>query len=241
MAGDYTAPVIRIRWPLLAALILAGAAAIPADLFLSHQGIAFGDNLGGDPKRELEFLQQYGGFSSLVIVALVIVLLDPRRRIHIANGALAMVLTSLSCHAAKILIGRPRPKHEDPYGFVSVVAAYPTDEGPVRSWEVSRRVASELWSMPSSHAAAAAALSVFLVSLYPRLTPLCVALCLCVGLARWITGAHYVSDVLIGTALGILAASIAIKGQWGAGAAMNLIHNRRLDGSVIRPRRKKAE
>lgn len=175
--------------------------------------------LGGDFKRELEFLQQFGAVSSLVIVGLVIVLVDRARARRIADMALSAALVSLACNALKLLIGRPRPKFDDPGTFLFPTGQYQlTIKGePVirHAWEVGSGISSDLWSMPSSHTAAAVALAVFLSTVYPRLRPMCVGLAVIVGLARVLLGAHYMSDVLGGATIGYLLSTLTVAPRAG--------------------------
>ena len=50
--------------------------------------------VGGDLRRELEFVQQFGAVTSCLIVAAAIALLDPLRRALLPRAALAIVATS---------------------------------------------------------------------------------------------------------------------------------------------------
>jgi membrane-associated phospholipid phosphatase len=85
-----------------------------------------------------------------------------------------------------------------------------------RAWEIGAPKASELWSMPSSHTAAAAMLAVFLARMYPKLMPLAVGLAGMVGAARVILWAHYPSDVVTGGAVGAAIGMMAHDMRWGA-------------------------
>lgn len=60
--------------------------------------------------------------------------------------------------------------------------------------------------LPSSHTAVAFGGMTALALIKPRLTPLCLLLALGCGLSRMLTGAHFATDVLLGAAVGILAA-----------------------------------
>lgn len=167
--------------------------------------------IGGDFKRELEFLQQFGAVSSLVIVGLVMLLLDRARARRIADMALSAALVALACNVLKLLIGRPRPKFDDPGTFLFPGGQYElTIQGETvlrHAWQIGSGISSDLWSMPSSHTAAGVALAVFLAAVYPKLRPLCIFLAFIVGVARVLLGAHYLSDVLAGATLGYLVAT----------------------------------
>ncbi len=76
---------------------------------------------------------------------------------------------------------------------------------------------SSSFSMPSSHAANFGAAAVHLSWFYPRAAPGLAGLALLVGYSRVYVGVHYPFDVLVGFAVGALAA-VAVQGLYrGAG------------------------
>jgi membrane-associated phospholipid phosphatase len=180
--------------------------------------------LGGDVVRELGALQQFGALSSLLLIGCVIWLLDARRRHALADLALAAVATSLAALAAKMLIGRPRPKFDDPGVILGPFGAYPL--GPARgvhhAWAFWEDISSDLWSMPSSHTAAAAALAVFLAATYPPLRWLAWAMVALVGLSRVLFGAHWPADVALGAAVGCATALPIVRARLGQRLASRL-------------------
>lgn len=204
-------------------------AALPVDGIVSHAVLKAGEGtpgaarllprVGGDLKRELEFLQQFGALSSLVIIGVVMLLLDRARWRRLANLALSAALVALACNILKVVIGRPRPKFDDPHTFLFPKGQYPlTIKGePVlrHAWDIGKGISSDLWSMPSSHTAAGVALAVFLVAVYPRLKPLAVVLAVIVGVARVLLGAHYLSDVIAGATLGYVVSEPVVGQQLG--------------------------
>lgn len=87
----------------------------------------------------------------------------------------------------KLIFGRARPKllfADGAYGF---------------TWGAAQ---ADYWSFPSGHAATVAALAVGLYRLWPRGLPLYLVVALLVAASRIIITAHYVSDVLMGAAIG---------------------------------------
>jgi membrane-associated phospholipid phosphatase len=178
--------------------------------------------LSGDLRREVEALQQFGQGASAVLILVAIWLGDPANRRRLADFVAGYAFTALIVILAKGLIGRPRPKFDDPLYFLGPLGQYPIDRmsgghpvGVRHAWEVGSGISSDLWSMPSSHTAYAAATAVFVATLYPRLRPLMFALAAFVGVARVLTGAHYPTDVLVGGAIGVFAARLAVDGRWG--------------------------
>ena len=109
-----TEPVSRPRWGVrlaffAAVTLLAAALDAPAGRFFQQV------SLGGDLRRELEFVQQFGAVTSCLIVAAAIWLLDPAKRAVLPRAAAAIVATSASVWVLKVLIGRPRPRLGEPH------------------------------------------------------------------------------------------------------------------------------
>lgn len=194
------------RWPLLGGAV-AVALLWPVDGDVAAWARQL--RLGGDLRRELEALQQFGGLGSILLAALLIWTLSPQLRHRLADLAAAAVATSLATFLCKMLIGRPRPRLHEMYDAGVVLAPtgvhpFPPPVGPRHAWEFWQPIGSDLWSFPSSHTSAAAALGVFLAVLYPRATWVWVLLIGIVATARVLLGAHYPSDVAAGAALGVL-------------------------------------
>lgn len=183
--------------------------------------------LGGDVRRTLEWLQQFGDVATCLICALCIWLLDPARRRDLPRALIALLGVWGVVQAAKMLAGRPRPRvvFGDPKpGFDAAVQfTLPWQQYPLprpdpqgittyvmhHAWDLG--IGSDLWSFPSSHTSAATALAVILSRLYPPLRPLVWSLVACVGLSRVLLGAHFPSDVIAGAALGYAAATFIFR------------------------------
>lgn len=208
-------------WPI--APIALGLCLVPIDGAV--RAWVYTHRAGGDLKRELEFLQQFGAFSSVVLLMIAVLLLDSRPRAwkwnRIFDWIAAASLAGVIGHLLKIFIGRPRPLFDDPMHVLGPIGKYPVElkDGSlalIHAWDYSSGVASDLWSMPSSHALSAASLAVTLTLLYPKLRWLCVGLAIVVCIARVVLGAHYPSDVLVGAGVGWWVAAIAMRGMWGS-------------------------
>ncbi len=167
--------------------------------------------LGGDLRREMEALQQFGQGSAIVLVCLLVVTLDPGRRGRLLSYVAALLLTILVVQPMKMLVGRPRPKFEDPGFVLGPFGSYPVDGAMHRSLEIGGGASSDLWSMPSSHTAYAVVMAVFLGRMYPRAWWVFAALAAIVGVSRVLFVAHYPSDVFMGAAIG-LGVSMAVIG-----------------------------
>lgn len=173
--------------------------------------------LGGDVRRELEAIQQFGQGVSTCLVALAIWLQDPPRRRRLADWAAALLVCLLIVNVTKMAVGRPRPLYDDPWVFLGPLGQYPigAGRGVHHAWEFWAGISSRLWSMPSSHTAYACVMAVFVGSLYPRLRWLVWGLAAVVGAARIVTTAHYVTDVVVGAGIGLVVIRVAIEREWG--------------------------
>lgn len=217
-------------WPALP--IALGLCLIPLDGVVREW--VYSHRTTGDLRRELEFLQQFGAISSVVILMIVYLILDSRPRewklARLLDWIAAAGTAGIAGHLLKIFIGRPRPLFNDPLHVLGPIGKYPVElkDGKlalIHAWDYSSGVASDLWSMPSSHALAAASLAVALTILYPSLRWLCAGLVIVVCVARVVLGAHYPSDVLVGVGIGWWTASVAMRSNWGSRLAAHFSPN----------------
>lgn len=234
VVGDSIGPGrAALRGPLIFAGVLLGMGllVIPFDGPVSDAAVAFRENaLGGDIERELEALQQFGQGATTLLAAWAVWLLDPKRRRRLLDWIAAVVLAAVIAYPAKMLVGRPRPKFDDPGYFSGPFGAYPLGEdvGVRHGWEVWADISSDLWSMPSSHTVYAVVAAVALATLYPRLRPLAVVMACVVGVSRVLFGAHYPSDVLVGAAVGLVAGTCAMRMYLGV-RTVDVIWRRLID------------
>lgn len=153
--------------------------------------------LKGDVFREAQWLGQYGQASCFATVIALVWLF------HVATpGRDTLVILStwvggwFLCNIVKRLTGRVRPEKgrdgHQPGSFL----------GPSWTFDAWRE------SFPSSHAAAACGLSASLWVLHPEGGIVYLVLAICASLLRWLTLAHWLSDVLVGAAIGCLTAWI---------------------------------
>jgi len=185
-------------------------------------------SIGGDLEREILTIQQFGGISSLVLVGLLVWLLDRGRWRRLHDLTLAALSTWGVVAVLKILIGRPRPRFDQPFTFLGPFRQIMVDpQMEMRhSWEVWGNIASKLWSMPSSHTSAAAALAAFLMVNYPQLKWLMFGWVAFVGVARVLVGAHYPTDVIVGASIGFMVSLPIVEGGHGRRLAERLFPKR---------------
>jgi membrane-associated phospholipid phosphatase len=149
----------------------------------------------GDIKRETRWLAQYGQSVCTPVAALLVWRMDPHDGLFKAIKIIIAVLgTSITCMILKRLLGRVRPGRENAGKFL----------GP------ALRHANHRESFPSSHSGCAVALSTALAWLYPQGTPVFVGLAIACAVLRYLLDAHWPSDVLGGSAIGYLLASLVM-------------------------------
>jgi membrane-associated phospholipid phosphatase len=172
--------------PALVVLILLALCALL--MLLERRGLRTTLSLTfkGDIKRESRWLAQYGQAVCTGVAMALIWQLDPRNRPMVLPLLAAVAATTIVATAIKRLVSRVRPGRENAGKFL----------GP--SWTH----ANYRESFPSSHSAAAVALSVVLAALYPAGAATFWALALICACLRYLLDAHWPSDVLGGIAIG---------------------------------------
>lgn len=202
---------------------------LPSDAAISAWLTGEKMRLPGDFRRELSALQQFGQGTSIALLALVVWIMDPTRRARLFDFALGMGVALLTALAAKMLIGRPRPKFDDPERFLGPFGVYPVmpkdGNGPpilAHAWDLTKGISSDLWSMPSSHTASAAAFACFIAVMYPKLRWIALGLACLVGFGRLLFDAHYPTDVLAGGMIGWVVARLFMGDAVNEGLGVKL-------------------
>ena len=202
MPLDRSAPATTIRRPMTdfsLPLLLGLLAACAVFMVMEFRGLktTLALHMKGDVKRETRWLAQYGQLVCTGVAGLLVWQLDPTpargRRALVVMGTVAAV--SVVAMLVKRLASRVRPGHEGAGTFL----------GP------TLRHNNRHESFPSSHSAAAIALSIALSVLYPQAAVTFWGLALaCAGL-RYVLDAHWPSDVLAGIALGYGVAHLVAR------------------------------
>lgn len=156
---------------------------------------------GGDIRREIAMLEQFGQWvSSVVIVACVAFMDKQGRRKALAIG-IGCLVTVLICYFMKDLIGRTRP---------GVFAGEPGSwilAGPAMGFTKG----SAYGSFPSAHTTGAFALATGLSWFYPRGRAIFFGLAAFTAGMRVIVAMHYISDVTAGMLLAVLIPRLTLS------------------------------
>jgi undecaprenyl-diphosphatase len=127
-------------------------------------------------------------------IGIALLLSGDSQRFHaVAAGSLAVATGILIFHRIKRAVGRVRPRDIEPHCWACIVTR-------------------DRFSFPSGHSTTAFAVAVSIGSFYPEVLPLLLVLAANVAISRVIVGMHFLSDVLVGSAMGMLLGYAAFAG-----------------------------
>ncbi len=188
----------RMQRPILpAALLLAiGASALTIDLPLSRwvTTAAF----PGFIRKLVEMGESFGHGLGVLLIVAAAYHFDPVRRWALPRLMVVTYCGGLAANLTKFLVVRIRPRGFD-------LASHDVWQT-FLSWLPPWQRASVNESFPSAHTATAVAFAMALACLYPQARRFVFGLAALVGVQRVVSGAHYLSDVCCGAAVGWIAA-----------------------------------
>lgn len=199
--------VVR-RWPLwVVALLAAAAAALLVDLPLARWCV---DDICLSPIRNLfHCAEPFGHAVGVLLIVVVIDQLDrPRRRVLPLLLATAWG-AGLAADVLKMLVTRGRPYRLESQGFDFQGDVWST----FGQWLPLFGGGSAGQSFPSAHVATATAFAIVLGAVYPVGQRIFLVLAVLVACQRVESGFHFLSDVLVGAAVGLVVGVMARK--WG--------------------------
>jgi membrane-associated phospholipid phosphatase len=147
-------------------------------------------------------MEPFGNGLGVAIIGITIFFLDPMRRWALPRILGCAYTAGLAANGLKLLVVRTRPHSFDFHG--NVLNTFGNRFPMVSAGSVGQ-------SFPSGHTTTAVALAAALVWLYPRGWWLFPSMAVLVGCHRVETGAHFLSDVLWGAALGSFIALAFLK------------------------------
>ena len=144
----------------------------------------------GDLNRETMFLAQYGQSVATPLAGLLVTIARRWDWRYFVLVCLPVLAAGAACMVVKRLCGRMRPNRENAGRFT----------GP--DW----RHSSKRESFPSSHSACAMGLSVSLAHVWPEAAGVFWGLAAITAILRYLNDAHFPSDIVGGTLLGLCVA-----------------------------------
>ena len=198
-----TAEGSRPWFGLPAALLAVAVAALAVDCPFSQWCLQ--GNLPTSLKKVLHMAEPFGNGLGVLLIVIGIHQLDRERRWALPRVLLCSLGAGLAADVIKLSVVRLRP-----YNFQFDGNVW-TTFGDWLPW-ISAGSAGQ--SFPSAHTATAAGLAVALIWLYPGARRIVPALAVLVACERVAHGAHYLSDVLVGGALGVAVAKAALSRGW---------------------------
>lgn len=211
--------VRRAAWTAVALLMLAAAATVidlPASQFVKRKSGWRNHPVAGRLTKVVELCEVFGYGGTVLLVVMLAGSLDPaglRVMPRLLAGAFG---GGLAADAVKMLVSRLRPRAAEkaPDLNGSVLETF-------RGWlpvlDESTRV-HQFQSFPSAHTATAFGLATVLAWRHPRGAAMFFFLAALAGLQRVQARDHFVSDVLVGAAIGILCGAACVgpnlAGRW---------------------------
>lgn len=197
------------RWSIVAVPVglccLAGLA-LAVDVPLSRTLVQDDALLALD--RIIEAAEAFGHATTVILLLLGVAAADAINRRSLPRLMLAALGAGVAADVVKLCVSRLRP-YDGGLAYDQALASFqgflPMVTGVAKGN-----------SFPSAHVATAAGLAVGLTMLYPKGRLAFAAIAGCVALQRVETGAHFLSDVFVGGAVGYLfAATLFHKGWFG--------------------------
>jgi undecaprenyl-diphosphatase len=117
---------------------------------------------------------------------------DPERFRAIEAAGFAVASGIVLFHKVKRMVGRIRPRDIEPHCWAHIVTR-------------------DKFSFPSGHSTTAFAVALSLGSFYPEIMPILLVLATNVAVSRIVIGMHYLSDVVVGSGMGVLLGYAAFR------------------------------
>ncbi len=194
-----------IRWFLVpATLLLAGVTAFYVDMPFAK--FCYGRDYPGFIRHILDNAEPFGDAYGLLLIVAGIFLLNPAGRSVLPWVIASGLCAGLGADVVKLLISRTRPQSFN-LNITNVGATF-------NEWLPLTGVKSEYQSFPSAHTAVAVGFAVALCRFYPRGRVLFIGMAVMCGMQRVQTCAHFLSDALIGAAIGWLVSHLILQSRW---------------------------
>lgn len=207
VAADHALPPVsaansgRWRTLLMAALfLLAAAAALPLDVPFAQWCAQI--KWPAALEKLLLLSEVFGHAIGILVIGLLVFQLDPIRRWAVPRLVFTAIGAGVAADFVKLFVARARPRQcELEKCAWDMVAGFFSSAGGGISHQ----------SFPSGHAAAAVALAFALAALYPRGRSLFFGLAALACAQRLVEASHYLTDILVGVAIGAFVAAVCLE------------------------------
>lgn len=160
--------------------------------------------------RVIEAAEAFGHATTVVLLLLGLAAADAVNRRSLPRLLIAALGAGLAADVGKLCVSRLRP-YDGGLEFDQAMASF-------QGFVPMLTGVAKGHSFPSAHVATAAGLAVALTMLYPKGRLAFAAIAGCVAIQRVETGAHFLSDVFAGAAVGYLFAAVlfhkSLLGKW---------------------------
>jgi membrane-associated phospholipid phosphatase len=174
------------------------------------------DPLPGDIRRLVHFSEVFAHGLGVAVIVITVFVLDARNRWQIPRLLASAYLPGMMANSCKLLMARVRPGQFDLNLSISdsFVGWLPTVHGVPTGIDYGYAVQS----LPSGHTATTVGLAVGLSRIYPQGRWLFAVLAMLAAFQRIYSSAHYLSDTLVGAAIGLFGAALVadprLLGRW---------------------------
>lgn len=190
--------------------VLLGLIALPFDVAIAH--LMLRDVTPGELRGIFRRAEIFGHGYGIAAIGLTIFLLDPKHRTALPRMVFNCLAAGLSADLIKVMVWRTRPRT-----FELLEANGGTFVGTIftnHDWTWSQLADSNQHSFPSAHTATAVAMAITLSKIYPAARWWFATLAFLCALNRIDGGAHFVSDVCFGAALGFGVTHFCYQAPW---------------------------
>jgi len=158
----------------------------------------------GDPREILTVAETFGHGVGVILVLIAVWMLSPISRKFVPRLVAASLGAGLAADVVKLCVARTRPRS---FEFATDSTVWDTFGGFFPPFDST----GAMQSFPSAHSATAVGFAVALAVCFPRGKWLFYILAVLTCFSRMQVGAHYLSDVLVGAAIGIGVARLSLK------------------------------
>jgi len=221
-SSDRFWPTLKYQpyWYVVVLLIMIAAIATQFDVYVARNSST--ESLRGDLVRIIVLSELFAHGFGVTVVLVGILLMVPDKRKYLPRLTLCAILPSLIVHGFKVCFGRIRPiqfHREFPDSIADSWLGFLPGEGLGFNLEYASQ------AFPSAHTAVVISFAIALSWLFPRGRILFFTLAILAAVQRVVFEAHWMSDVCVGAAIGVMVGS-SMKLNWGFGYWCSLIEKR---------------